>query len=39
MSEKAMYETPMLIQCGLFRKDTSGFGRFFADQLVGRLIP
>lgn len=34
-----MYESPVLIDMGRFADNTAGFGRFFADQLVGRLIP
>lgn len=33
------YEAPMLVARGSFTATTAGFGRFFADQLVGRLVP
>lgn len=36
---KKSYETPALIERGAFAAATAGFGRFLADQLVGRLIP
>lgn len=36
---KKSYETPALIERGAFAAATAGFGRFFADQLVGRFIP
>ncbi|MGC9500006.1 lasso RiPP family leader peptide-containing protein [Streptomyces sp. WG7] len=36
---KKTYEPPTLIERGAFATATAGFGRFFADQLVGRFIP
>ncbi|MFJ4684980.1 response regulator transcription factor [Streptomyces sp. NPDC088789] len=38
-SMKKTYESPALIERGAFAAATAGFGRFLADQLVGRLIP
>jgi Family of unknown function (DUF5972) len=31
------YEKPSIIKAGAFRKTTTGFARFFGDQLVGRF--
>lgn len=36
---KKVYVPPTLIERGAFATVTAGFGRFFADQLVGRLVP
>jgi hypothetical protein len=33
------YVRPALTEAGTFTEATAGFGRFFPDQLVGRLIP